>query len=154
MSMQKSFIWSTLLFLLIFIIDRTTKYAALLYCEQPCYINQFLSFDFVLNRGISWGLLHSQNDWIFVLVSFVIFLVTLWVMHFAWRRFKAGHGIFPEVLIIAGSLSNIVDRIVYGGVIDFILLSYRDWSWPIFNVADAAIVLGVGIMLVRYYKKQ
>ncbi len=154
MNKQQSFIWYTLLFLSIFFIDRATKYGALLYCQQLCYVNQFLSFDFALNRGISWGLLHSQSDWIFTLVSLVIFLVTLWVMWLAWQRLVAGHWIFGEALIIAGSLSNIFDRVVYGGVIDFIVLSYKDWSWPIFNVADASIVLGVGIMFLHYYKKQ
>lgn len=55
------------------------------------------------------------------------------------------------IAIIAGSLSNIVDRFIYGGVIDFIELSYNQWIWPVFNVADVAIVCGIGLILYDCY---
>jgi signal peptidase II len=50
------------------------------------------------------------------------------------------------VLIITGAFSNLLDRLFYGGVIDFIVVWFGDWSWPAFNIADAAILLGIAFV--------
>jgi len=71
---------------------------------------------------------------------------------FAYYNYKQGNNIAAEVCIIAGSISNLIDRVIYGGVIDFIILSYGSLSWPVFNVADAMIVLGVILLLLKYEK--
>lgn len=139
---------------LIFIIDRATKLAALAHCLQGSYIvNQFLSFEVVFNRGISWGMLHSASDVVFGIVSLIIAIVTGALCWYAYHNYKSGNPIIGEVFIIAGSLSNLIDRVVYNGVVDFIILSYGDVSWPVFNIADAAIVLGVGLLVFLYENK-
>jgi signal peptidase II len=51
-------------------------------------------------------------------------------------------------LIIGGALGNVIDRAIYGAVIDFILLSWKSWSWPVFNLADMAISCGVGLIII------
>jgi signal peptidase II len=51
-------------------------------------------------------------------------------------------------LIIGGAIGNVIDRAIYGAVVDFILLSWKSWSWPVFNVADSAITCGVGLILI------
>jgi signal peptidase II len=51
-------------------------------------------------------------------------------------------------LIIGGALGNALDRIIHGQVVDFIQWYWRDWYWPAFNLADAAIVLGVAILVM------
>ena len=62
---------------LIFIIDRITKMVALVCCTDSAHtVNQFLSFDLLFNRGVSWGLLHSTSDTVFVFVSLVIGIIT------------------------------------------------------------------------------
>ena len=132
------------------IIDQVTKYYALVLCDHRCTINQYLSFDISFNRGISWGMLHSSNDTVFALVTMVITLCTLFLARFALWRYKKGMLILGEVLVVAGSFSNLIDRAWYHGVVDFIELSYRDWVWPLFNMADCAIVLGVVIMVWEY----
>src|SRR5579863_239204 len=130
----------------IFIVDRVTKMMALAYCaEDVCRINSFLSFELVFNRGISWGILHSASDLVFVLVSLIIAMVTALLCWSAYYNYVCGVPIVAEMLIIAGSIFNLIDRVIYGGVIDFIVLSYGNVSWPVFNIADAAIVLGVGM---------
>lgn len=139
--------------LTIFIIDRITKSAALAWCAQSaCTINSFLSFEVVFNRGISWGMLHSNSDAIFILVSLIIAAITAALCVYAYHQYQRGNPIVAEVCIIAGSVCNLLDRVVYGGVIDFIILSYGDLSWPVFNIADAVIILGVGFILLRYEK--
>ena len=139
--------------LIIFIIDRVTKLAALAWCaESARIITSFLSFEVILNRGISWGMFHGASDFTFVMVSLIIAVITVVLCGYAYHNYKHDNSIIPEVCIIAGSVSNLVDRVVYGGVIDFIILSYGSLSWPVFNIADAVIVLGVGMLLLRYEK--
>lgn len=67
---------------------------------------------------------------------------------YTFFQWKQNQSILAEVFILAGGLSNIIDRFVYSGVVDFIVLGYKDWFWPVFNVADAFIVLGVTLMMV------
>jgi signal peptidase II len=137
----------------IFILDRVTKLAALAWCmEFPCTINQFLSFEVVFNRGISWGIFHSQSDILFYIVTAIIAIITALLCGYAYQRYMQGNSIVAEVCIIAGSCCNLIDRVIYGGVIDFILLSYGTVSWPVFNIADAMIVFGVGLFIFRYEK--
>jgi signal peptidase II len=69
---------------------------------------------------------------------------------YAYHQYLCGNSIIGEVCVVTGSLSNLIDRVVYHGVIDFIILSYNDFSWPVFNIADTIIVLGVGIMIFQY----
>ena len=142
-----------ILALTIFIIDRITKIAALTWwMEHARYITPFLSCEVVLNRGISWGMLHSTNDIVFVVVSLIITVITAMLCWFAYYNYKRGNSILAEVCIITGSVSNLIDRAIYGGVIDFIILSYGNLSWPVFNVADMMIVFGVGLLAMRFEK--
>jgi signal peptidase II len=137
----------------IFIIDGATKLAALAWCmDSPRIINSFLSFEVVFNRGISWGMFHSQSDVLFFVVSAMIALITVMLCGYAYQRYMQGHVIVAEICIIAGSCCNLIDRAMYGGVIDFIILFYNNLSWPVFNIADAVIVLGVSLFILRYEK--
>lgn len=144
---KKIYRYSTLAFS-IFIIDRITKLCALSwYGESVRTINSFLSFELVFNRGISWGMLHSTNDTIFGIISIMIALFTAAFCVYAYRNYVKGYSVIAEVCIITGSLCNLIDRVVYHGVIDFIVVSYGNLSWPVFNIADVAIVFGVGFLI-------
>jgi signal peptidase II len=68
----------------------------------------------------------------------------------AWQTLKAETrmAMFGYAFIVGGALGNVIDRAIYGAVIDFILLYWRQWSWPVFNVADMAITFGVGLILI------
>lgn len=131
-------------------IDRITKYMALAWLSKESYqLNSFVSFELVINRGISWGMFHSSSNAVFVLVSCVIAVVTMILCWHAFSLVRRNLPIFGYVFVIAGSLSNLIDRVYYSGVIDFIVLSYGDMSWPVFNSADAAIVFGVGVLFLQ-----
>lgn len=132
-------------------IDRISKYSAVRWCTQRCSINPYLSFDVVYNRGTSWGLFHSHSDFFFGLVTLGVMAITGVLLAYTIVRFRAGYVIVGEAMVIAGSVSNIIDRFFYQGVIDFIELSYHGWFWPSFNGADVFIVLGVILMLIEQY---
>lgn len=151
--MKKSF-WYGLLAATVFITDRVTKYYAVKQCVDPFIINTYLTCSLSFNRGVTWSLFHSPQAAIFYGVTFMITLITLGVAWYAYQRFMQGYTIIGELMIVAGSCSNIVDRFWFGGVVDFIELSYGDWHWPSFNVADICIVTGVFCMLYFYHKEE
>ncbi len=142
-----------LLGVLLIFIDRMTKHVALAWCEQKQAFNEYIACEVVYNRGVSWGLFHSHVSTVFVIVTVSVIFLTIGLLWYAITRFRAGHMILGELLVLAGSFSNIFDRVVYRGVIDFLEFSYRGWCWPSFNGADVCIVIGVFIMIVEYYKR-
>lgn len=112
--------------------------------ESIKIIDKFFSLTYIQNRGMAWGLLQNQR-WIFILATFVIIGLMLF---YVWKNkpchFTAKLGVS---LSVAGALGNLVDRLFYGGgVVDFFRFEFIDF--PIFNVADIAVCLGMGILAV------
>lgn len=158
MKKYSSLFWYVALSMLVFIADRATKSYALINNFSGYKINDFLEFDLVLNRGISWGMFGSGSQIIFVCISSFIFFVTMGMAFYGYIRFKNGHNIFAEVMIVSASLSNIFDRIFYSGVIDFIqvscscIKSLGKISFPIFNLADVFIFFGVIAIMISIWR--
>jgi len=100
----------------------------------------FMDYVFVLNRGISYGLLTSDGQWL--LAGFaVLTAIALW----AWVARAGSNALLAASLglIIGGALGNALDRIIHGGVVDYVSLHAFGFYWYIFNIADVAIVAGV-----------
>jgi len=132
-------------------IDQITKAVASYYADNGIVVTSFLSFEYLINRGISWGFLQAlptENGY-FILVTALIVLLTLGVAWYAVRRFQEEHAIYGEILVISGSVSNLIDRALLLGVRDFLMFHWGPYEWPVFNVADIAIVLGVIIMCIQ-----
>jgi len=136
-----------LLSVFIFILDRITKLAVLKYAQVPIVINRHLALELTFNRGISWGMFHDATGMMFGIVFAVIAAITAALCWHAYDAYKKGHSIIGHICIVTGSVANLIDRAIYGGVIDFILLSYKHYSWPVFNIADVAIVCGVALLI-------
>ncbi len=140
-----------LLAALIIGIDRWTKHIVM-HCMPHYKINQFASIDIVFNRGISFGMFHSHDAIIFTAVNIVIGCVIAVLTVHSYERLKMGRSIVGEIFIFAGAISNVMDRCMYSGVVDFIALSYLDWHFAVFNVADIFIFCGVTLMLILEYR--
>ncbi len=140
------------IFFCILFADRFSKLYALYHCQERCYINPYLSFDLALNRGISWGFFHSYNPTVFLGVSILIALITVMVALYGFYCLYIGRPMIGNTLVVAGSLGNLIDRYYYQGVIDFIEVSYKSYTWPVFNIADICIVVGVFLVVMEYYK--
>jgi signal peptidase II len=106
----------------------------------------FLDFVLVWNTGISYGLLPADGPLgrlLLVLLALgATALIVLWLAREDSRASAIGLG-----LIAGGAVGNAIDRVVHGAVVDFVLLHWAGWEWYVFNVADAAIVAGVGLLL-------
>lgn len=144
--------WYALLATNLLFIDRLTKYIVISYVPH-WYLNQFLSIDLVFNRGVSFGLFHSHDVVIFTAVNILIGLVILFLATHTYARFQHEQFIFGEILIFSGAISNVIDRCLYGGVVDFIALSYLNWHFAVFNIADMFIFFGVSFMLILEYRQ-
>lgn len=136
------------------IVDQLTKWLVVHYLDIPLQIAPLLVFHRVINRGISWGIFNdNQNPIVFSLITLVITIITGFCIGYLVNLWRQGESIWGLTLICAGSCSNIIDRLVRGGVVDFIEFSYGSFVWPNFNIADICIVFGVGILLIEQYKK-
>jgi signal peptidase II len=137
--------------LIIILFDRFTKSWAL-GLTYDWVVNQFLSFGLTFNRGINWGLFNSSDATQFWVINGLIACVILAMTIYTWYCFRLNFSILPNILILSGAASNYYDRMMHGGVIDFIVLSAGNWSWPAFNIADAAIVTGVALLVYQQIK--
>ncbi len=140
----------TILFVAVVVLDQLTKWLVMRFLPEPVDITGFLTFDLTLNRGISWGLFNDTTTWLFIFITFIICVLTVSLCVYAYQQLKLGNTIYGELLVIAGSLSNIIDRVIHNGVVDFIVVHLGLYTWPVFNLADAAIVVGVFIMFLQH----
>lgn len=117
----------------------------------PFAVTPFMDIVLAWNRGISYGLFQQGTDigrWALVVISFV---AAVWLGRWMWRE-QRPLTIVSLALIVGGALGNGLDRAVYGAVVDFVHLHYGSFSWYIFNIADAAIVVGVVGLLYESFR--
>ncbi len=133
----------------ILFLDRITKFYALTRCAIEQKVTSFLSCALTFNRGISWGMLHYANGYVFAFVTALIAVITAYLAYLGWQKMKDGESVIGYVLVVAGSVSNIIDRMLYGAVVDFISFRLFGWDAPVFNVADVCIVFGVMIIAFK-----
>jgi len=148
--MNKILYWflNSLIFVISLLIDRISKQLIVDREIANKYINDFLSFDLTYNKGISWGILNYENNLIFTLVTLLVILITTFLISHTYEKIKKNQIIIGELLVLSGAVSNIIDRFIYKGVVDFIIFEYNGLSWPAFNIADFCIVIGVIIMFI------
>ena len=113
--------------------------------ETVPVISGFFNLTYLRNTGAVWGTFQHQNDWL-VLLSFVM----LFMIAVFYRRLVNGSRLqsFSVACMLGGIVGNLVDRMKFGWVVDFLDFHYSALQWPAFNLADAAICFGVGIYAV------
>ena len=140
------------LILSIIALDQVTKLAILgrdvvdIYPEME--ITSFLNLVLVQNKGISFGLFSRYEiGWLISILTIGIVVVL-----FIWmRKLERAILALPFSLIIGGAIGNLIDRLNYGFVVDFIDFHFFGWHWPAFNVADSAITVGVIFLLIASF---
>ena len=137
---------------IVFVLDQISKYWILNIVRLPdvgsIEILSFFRLTFVGNVGVSMGLFRADSDmqrWALVAVTGAIAAaVAVWI-----TREKARGDVVALGLVLGGALGNIVDRVRFGYVVDFLHFFWGERSFWVFNVADAAITLGVLLLLAR-----
>jgi signal peptidase II len=134
------------------LIDQVAKWWVLeiirLQERAPIEITSFFQLAFVRNRGVSFGMLHADSFvavWGLALLSGAIALFFLWWMRVAERSLTA----LALALVVGGAIGNLIDRVRFGGVVDFLDFSGLMFPW-VFNVADASITVGAALLILDY----
>jgi signal peptidase II len=135
----------------VLLLDQCTKLLAdaMLGLHEKVGLLPVLAIRKAYNSGAAFSFLSDASGWqrwFFVVLAVVIILVLV-----AWlRRLPADQvrTAWSLSLILGGAAGNLIDRVVYGHVIDFIDVYYGSWHWPTFNVADSAITLGACLLLL------
>ncbi len=126
-------------------LDQASKWLALdkLALHEPIPLASFLNLALVFNKGAAFGFLSTASGWqnlFFIGIALVATVVILYLLRRMGTkdRFLA----VALMLILGGAIGNLIDRLMYGHVVDFIDVYYGSWHWPAFNVADSAITVG------------
>ena len=155
---KKKIVISIFLLLTLFLLDRISKVLILNILEETgmvdIYINSFLNFYLVWNKGIGFGLLSSDQEYFYNIVTALIVLINFVIIYLLFN--ETGAKYYFLLIILGGSLGNLFDRIFFSAVPDFIDLNYNGYHWFIFNVADIFITIGIILLILTElisYKK-
>jgi len=140
-------------------IDQTTKAWAvrkLRFGGDINVIDGFLNFVYAENTGVAFSMFDSHGDsgrWV---LSSIAGIATVLVLFYFWRVPKTDDRLLGALaLLLAGIVGNLTDRVRLGFVVDFIQVHYKDWYYPVFNVADMAICVGAGLLILdMFYSKK
>lgn len=137
-----------MIFLCVLIFDQLIKYFIDKYRPSFVVLNHFVSIEYAQNTGGMYSLLEN-NNFIFIIVSALI-LVSLYIIAFKMQKNNISkvENVLLQ-LIFAGGISNLIDRIFRGYVVDFVAMK----PFGIFNISDALIVVSVCVLLARYIWK-
>jgi signal peptidase II len=132
----------------IFLIDQVSKYYIINVFEfqnEAIYLSSFLNLQLIWNEGIAFGLLSFENDLYYNSITFVIIIV-ISILLFLIKN-DDQYSYFYS-MIVGGALGNLIDRIRYSSVPDFIDFHISNFHWFVFNIADIFVSLGVICLIV------
>ena len=149
--MKNKYYWVGSIIGLILVLDQATKYLVekhvLLY-ETITVVSGFFNLTHVRNPGAAFGIFATMPDMWRSLFFISVTIIAVAVIAFLIRTTSERLQIIAFSLIAGGAVGNLVDRVRYGEVVDFIQWYVKDYYWPSFNVADSAISVGVALLVV------
>jgi len=115
--------------------------------EKISVLGNFFEITHIRNRGAAFGMLQEQRLF-FILITIVVVSGLPWHLSRSYR--SAGSILLLSGLatILGGALGNFLDRALYGEVVDFLQFNFGSYTFPIFNIADTAITVGVGLIIL------
>lgn len=138
--------------LLVIALDQLTKYLARTNLEFTIpkeVIPYFWDWSLNYNQGAAFSILANQASWSRIIFGVIALIVAIGLIYYIlYRSYSAITGISLG-LILGGAVGNLVDRIIFGRVTDFIDWYYKTYHWPTFNFADSCITIGVVLLLIE-----
>jgi signal peptidase II len=141
---------------LVVIVDQATKLwvDTALDLYRPVALLPIFNLTLSYNEGAAFGLLQDQGGWQRWLFTGLALAVSGYIGHWLTRL---GSGMRWHAAglsaILGGAIGNLIDRLVYGHVVDFVDIHYGEWHYPAFNVADAAITIGVVLLIIGMWRE-
>ena len=132
------------------VVDQASKLffdSGLQYGER-IHVLPFFDFTLLYNPGAAFSFLADEagwQRWFFTLLALAASVFILWMMY---KNQGQRRMMLSLSLILGGAIGNVIDRIAYGHVVDFLLFYWRDWYYPAFNVADICITLGAMLLIL------
>ena len=134
---------------LVLVLDQSSKLWAQtnLQFGVPVRVTDFLNWFLIYNPGAAFSFLAGSGGWqrwFFTILGTAAAIFMIWYL----RRHQHENLLaFAISFILGGAVGNVIDRLIYGAVVDFIDVYYGQWHWPAFNLADSAIVLGAALII-------
>ena len=138
------------LIVVIVALDQWSKWAIKtsynLYQSKPV-IQDLLHFTYVTNDGMAFGLSFPGGKHFLLIMTI---LLTGFIVGFLWKE-KNGHPLikYGLALILSGAIGNLIDRMLYGKVVDFLDLMIGNFHWYIFNIADSSVTIGMILFIIH-----
>ncbi|GHG02503.1 signal peptidase II [Thalassotalea marina] len=159
MSLSKSssslhWLWITLLFL---VIDQVSKHwvAGSMELYQSIEVFSFFNITYAHNPGAAFSFLADQGGWQrwfftgVAIIASVVFLV--WLKRTPKENYMLGAAL---ACMLSGALGNLIDRLLFGYVIDFLDFHWQGNAWPTFNIADSIIFIGAALMIIDSFQQE
>ena len=156
-NLKKIFFNNLLVIIIIFSLDRISKFYVILKSESnlssSLFTSKFLNINLIWNDGIAFGLFSFDEKIYYNFMTAIIILIALIILWFITKTQNIEKIAF--LMVFSGALGNIFDRLYYTSVPDFIDIHVKDFHWFIFNVADIFICLGIIILIaLEFYPKK
>lgn len=138
---------------LIVLVDQATKLAVLarFALGESLPVTPFFNLVLVYNKGAAFSFLAGAAGWqtpLLVGIALAAIAIVTWML---WRNSSRLILDIGLTLILGGAIGNLIDRIAYGQVVDFLLFHLYGWSYPAFNVADSAITVGAALLIIESF---
>ena len=142
---RKKFIYSSLIIVIIFLLDRFSKIYVLSLAKingsVDIFLTKYLNIYLIWNEGIAFGLLSFDESNLYFVVTVLIVIISIVVLVLIIKTNDVRFYFY--LLIFGGALGNLFDRLYYSAVPDFIDVHINNYHWFVFNVADIFITIGV-----------
>jgi signal peptidase II len=131
---------------LVVILDYLTKeiIIAVVMPHEIINILPFLNIVHVRNKGVAFGILSDLGNNLFIFITIVAILLIIYYLSKLSKKTE----LYSLSMILGGAIGNLIDRIRFGEVVDFIDFFVGKWHWPAFNVADSALTIGIIIFFI------
>jgi signal peptidase II len=141
--------------LLVLIADQVSKWWAQmsLPMAQAIKVTDFLNWFLIYNPGAAFSFLSQAGGWqrwFFTIIGIIAAVVIIWLLQ---KNTQDRPFCIALALILGGAIGNVLDRLLYGAVVDFIDVHYQGWHWPAFNLADSAISIGATLIVINEIRR-
>jgi signal peptidase II len=152
MMVHRKYPFLLMMTLLILILDQWSKYLVqkrLRLFQSVEVVKGFFNLVHVRNKGGAFGIFGGARGELFSSLFIVVSLIAIGVILYFFVKVREKSLLFSLSLVLSGAIGNLIDRFIYGEVVDFLDFHLFSYHWPAFNIADSAITLGIGLMAFK-----
>lgn len=128
-------------------ISKTLVLARFEHMERMNVLPHFFDLTLVFNPGAAFSFLAQHSGWQKYFFIVLAVMICAWLIWAIVKNQFGTLGKWAAAMIIGGAMGNVIDRLLYGQVVDFLLFYWKNWHYPAFNVADSFICVGAALLM-------